>query len=98
MTSSSSEAPAPPAQTDVRAWWKKFLADLSSTRIQLTYLVSGLFSAVVIKGLLLVTSVADAVALGAMLTTPFIAVLTYHMAGKYIEVTAPTNGNGGPKK
>ena len=73
-------------------WWRKFVSDLSSTRIQLTYLVAGLFAYATIKGIGLVRDVPGAVAMVGVLIGPFLGVLTYHLTGKWME--ARQNGNG----
>jgi hypothetical protein len=75
-------------------WWKKWVDDLSSTRIQLTYLVAGLFSSAVIQGIRMIHNVSDAVQMVTVLTVPFIGVLGYHLTGKWMD--AKQNGNGAP--
>jgi hypothetical protein len=74
--------------------WAKWRTDFSSTRIQLTYLVVGLFVATILRGLSLAASVADITALLSALTPAFMATLAYHMTGKWIDARA--NGKEPP--
>lgn len=70
--------------------WRKWVADLSGTRTQLTYLVVGLFAAAVGRGVWISSSVADIAVLLGAITPAFIAVLGYHFSGKWLE--AKQNG------
>jgi len=65
--------------------WTKFLADLSSTRIQITYAVVGSYLALLIKGLLIAHSVSDLVALLNVAWPGMAVVLATYLGGKHIE-------------
>ena len=44
---------------DVRAWWRKFVGDFSSTRVQLTYGATAIIFVGLIRGILLIRTMDD---------------------------------------
>lgn len=68
--------------------WRKWWADLASTRIQLTYLVVGLFSWTIIKGIRLAANVQDVAILLGTLTPVFAGVIAWHLTGKWMDIRA----------
>lgn len=68
------------------SWWRKWAADLSSTRIQLTYLIVGLFAATIVKGIRLASTVQDVAILLGTLTPVFVAVVGWHLGGKWMDI------------
>lgn len=64
--------------------WGKWLADLSGTRTQLTYLFAGLTAAAFIKGLMLAKTVTEVVALMGAAMPILSGVLLWHFGGKWL--------------
>lgn len=75
--------------------WLKFLSDASSTRIQITYAVVGTYVALMVKGIIISTTVPDVVAVLNAAWPGVGLVLLNYFGGRVLEARngkEPTNG------
>lgn len=64
--------------------WRKWWADLSGTRTQVTYLIVGLFVYITLRGVASARTTLDFVALLSAITPALMTVLVYHFGGKWL--------------
>lgn len=74
--------------------WRKWLADLSGTRTQVTYLIVGLFVYIALRGVATARTTVDFVTLLSAVTPALMTILVYHFGGKWLE--AKQNGPPAP--
>lgn len=65
--------------------WRKWWADLSGTRTQVTYLIVGLFVYITLQGAARARTTAEFVALLSAITPALMTVLVYHFGGKWLD-------------